>query len=78
MNSDIINKHFNKIQKNNNYKIRFNNLVEKYNKNIFNDLNIAKVNKIDKLFDVCEHLNYCKNNISNNNEIFDYFNLNLI
>ena len=77
-NNDIINKHFNKIQKNNNYKIRFNNLVEKYNKNIFNDLNIAKVNKIDKLFDVCEHLNYCKNNISNNSEIFDNFDLNLI
>ena len=49
-------------------------LLEKYHENVFLNLNINKINKIDNLLDVCEHLNYCKNNISNNNVIFDYFN----
>ena len=78
INDELINKHFKKIKKNNDYKTRFNNIIEKYNEDIFNNLDITKINKIDKLFDVCEHLNYCKNNISNNSEIFDHFNLNLI
>jgi len=72
--NSLIKNQFKKIEKNNNYKIRFNNLLEKYHENVFLNLNINKINKIDNLFDVCEHLNYCKNNISNNNIIFDYFN----
>lgn len=71
---DLINKHFKKIKKNKDYKIRFNNLIEKYDETMFDNLNITKINKIDKLFDVCEHLNYCKSNISTNKIIFDYFN----
>lgn len=71
---DLINKQFKKIKKNNDYKTRFNNLIEKYDETIFDNLDITKINKIDKLFDVCEHLNYCKGNICTNNIIFDYFN----
>lgn len=74
LDDNLITKHFKKIKKNNEYKSKFNNLTEKYDERIFQDLDIDKINKIDKLFSVCEHLNYCKNNISTNNIIFDYFN----
>tara|TARA_B110000858_G_scaffold196521_2_gene255537 strand:+ start:155 stop:1561 length:1407 start_codon:yes stop_codon:yes gene_type:complete len=77
LDNSLIKQHFKKIEKIIKFKATFNNLTDKYDETIFEYLDtINKINKVEKLINICEHLNYCKNNIIYNNKIFNYFGYN--
>ena len=75
LDNSLITEHLKKIIEINKFKEMFNNLTHKYDETIFEYLDkINKKNKVIKLINICEHLNYCKDNIASNNKIFNYFN----